>query len=81
MSTAHLELRLLHSKNIPMNRGIGGYTQDPRRTGSLTAIAQEAGMQVAYYAIGDGAIDRCLNAVESTKRLSDNKKQNDNHTG
>ena len=29
--------------------------------------AQEGGMQSALYAIGDGAIERCLNAVEAAK--------------
>jgi len=56
----------------PGNRGI--YARSQGELDRLTAIAQEAGMQVAYYAIGDGAIDRCLNAVESTKRLSDKKR-------
>ena len=52
----------------PGNRGI--YARSQGELDRLTAIAEEAGMQVAYYAIGDGAIDRCLNAVESAKRLS-----------
>ena len=53
----------------PGNRGI--YARSQGELDRLTAIAQEAGMQVAYYAIGDGAIDRCLNAVESAKRFFD----------
>ena len=61
----------------PGNRGI--YARSQGELDRLTAIAQEAGMQVAYYAIGDGAIDRCLNAVESTKRLSDNKNRTISH--
>ncbi|MDD4159628.1 MAG: amidohydrolase family protein, partial [Synergistaceae bacterium] len=55
------------------NRGI--YARSQGELDRLTAIAQEAGMQVAYYAIGDGAIDRCLNAVESAKRASNKETQ------
>ncbi len=51
----------------PGNRGI--YARSQGELDRMTAIAQEAGMQVAYYAIGDGAIDRCLSAVESAKRV------------
>ena len=53
----------------PGNRGI--YARSQGELDRLTSIAEETGMQVAYYAIGDGAIDRCLNAVESSKSLSD----------
>ena len=49
----------------PGNRGI--YARSQGELDRLTVIAQEAGMQVAYYAIGDGAIERCLNSVESAK--------------
>jgi len=58
----------------PGNRGI--YAKSQGELDRLTVIAQEAGMQVAYYAIGDGAIERCLNSVESAKRsASDNTAQ------
>lgn len=56
----------------PGNRGI--YARSQGELDRLTAIAQKAGMQVAYYAIGDGAIDRCLNAVESAKRITGKKR-------
>lgn len=56
----------------PGNRGI--YARSQGELDRLTAIAQESGIQVAFYAIGDGAIDRCLNAVESAKRISDKKR-------
>ena len=55
----------------PGNRGI--YARSQEELNRLTAIAEESGMQVAYYAIGDGAIERCLNAVEYSKRLSTEK--------
>lgn len=51
----------------PGNRGVYAHSQDELNT--LVGAAQSAGMQVAFYAIGDGAIERCLDAVESAKAL------------
>ena len=47
----------------PGNRGVYAHSQG--ELNRLVQRAQEAGMQVAFYAIGDGAIERCLNAVET----------------
>lgn len=49
----------------PGNRGVYAHSQETLNR--LVRRAQEAGMQVAFYAIGDGAIERCLNAVESAR--------------
>ncbi len=49
----------------PGNRGVYAHSQG--ELNRLVLTAQEAGMQAAFYAIGDGAIERCLNAVESAK--------------
>lgn len=49
----------------PGNRGIYAHSQGALN--KLVSVAQEAGMQVAFYAIGDGAIERCLNAVEEAQ--------------
>lgn len=49
----------------PGNRGV--YSHSQGEMNKLVRRAQEAGMQVAFYAIGDGAIERCLNAVEAAK--------------
>ncbi|MDO5116459.1 MAG: amidohydrolase [Synergistaceae bacterium] len=49
----------------PGNRGVYAHSQG--ELNRLLLLAQEAGMQVAFYAIGDGAIERCLNAVESAR--------------
>lgn len=49
----------------PGNRGIYAHSQGELY--KLVQTAQEAGMQVAFYAIGDGAIERCLNAVEAAR--------------
>jgi len=50
----------------PGNRGI--YTHSQGELCKLVQIAQDADMQVAFYAIGDGAIERCLNSVEACKK-------------
>ena len=47
----------------PGNRGVYAHSQG--ELNRLVQRAQEAGMQVAFYAIGDGAIERCLNAAET----------------
>lgn len=49
----------------PGNRGVYAHSQG--ELNRLLQTAQEAGMQVAFYAIGDGAIERSLNAVEAAK--------------
>ena len=49
----------------PGNRGVYAHSQETLNR--LVKRAQEAGMQVAFYAIGDGAIERCLNAVEAAR--------------
>ena len=49
----------------PGNRGVYAHSQG--ELNNLVRRAQEAGMQVAFYALGDGAIERCLNAVELAK--------------
>jgi predicted amidohydrolase YtcJ len=49
----------------PGNRGIYAHSQN--ELDGLVSTAQNAGMQVAFYAIGDGAIERCLNSVEAAK--------------
>ncbi|MDO4987551.1 MAG: amidohydrolase [Synergistes sp.] len=46
----------------PGNRGVYLHTQE--ELNEMTALAQEAGMLVAFCAVGDGAIERSLNAVE-----------------
>lgn len=45
----------------PGNRGIYAHSQN--ELNRLVALARKAGMKVAFYAIGDGAIERCLNAA------------------
>ncbi len=56
----------------PGNRGI--YARSQGELDRLLSIAQEAGMRVAFYAIGDGAIERCLNAVECAGRPAERGK-------
>lgn len=45
----------------PGNRGIYAHSQS--ELSRLVSRARGAGMDVAFYAIGDGAIERCLNSV------------------
>lgn len=49
----------------PGNRGIYAHSQS--ELDGLVRTAQNAGMQVAFCAIGDGALERCLNSVEAAK--------------
>ena len=49
----------------PGNRGV--YTHSQESMNKLVLMAQEAGMQTALFAIGDGAIERSLNAIEAAK--------------
>ena len=46
----------------PGNRGIPVYTQ--KELDELTALCHKAGLQVAFHAIGDGALEQCVTAVE-----------------
>ena len=52
----------------PGNRGVYSHSQEEMNR--LVRMAQEAGMQAAFYAIGDGAVERCLNAVEAAKNAA-----------
>lgn len=45
----------------PGNRGIYAHSQS--ELNRLVSMASKAGMKVAFYAIGDGAIERCLNSA------------------
>lgn len=47
----------------PGNRGIYAHSQS--EMSRLVSQARQVGMNVAFYAIGDGAIERCLNAAEA----------------
>ncbi len=49
----------------PGNRGVPVYTQDALDEVILTA--HRAGMQVACHAIGDGAVEQCIQAVEKAQ--------------
>ncbi|HYE10907.1 MAG TPA: amidohydrolase [Patescibacteria group bacterium] len=53
------------------NKGIFIHTQE--ETDALVAIAHKAGMQVACHAIGDAAVEQCINAIE--KAMKDEPKQ------
>ncbi|MCI2105958.1 MAG: amidohydrolase [Intestinimonas sp.] len=44
------------------NRGIPVYTQ--QELDEMTALCHNRGLQVAFHAIGDGALEQCVNAVE-----------------
>jgi predicted amidohydrolase YtcJ len=44
------------------NRGIPVYTQEA--LDELTLLCHRAGLQVAFHAIGDGALEQCVTAVE-----------------
>ena len=46
----------------PGNRGIPVYTQE--KLNELTTLCHKAGQQVAFHAIGDGALEQCVTAVE-----------------
>lgn len=48
----------------PGNRGIYAHSQS--ELNALVELACGAGMKIAFYAIGDGAIERCLDAVEQS---------------
>ncbi len=50
----------------PGNRGVYAHSQE--ELDKLVTMAQSAEMQVAFFAIGDGAIERCLNSIEAANR-------------
>ncbi len=54
----------------PGNRGIAVYTQE--ELNEVVMTAHKAGMQVACHAIGDGAVEQCVNAFVKARR-SDGK--------
>ncbi len=49
-------------RDDPGNRGIPVYTQ--KELDELTRLCHQAGLQVAFHAIGDGALEQCVTAVE-----------------
>jgi predicted amidohydrolase YtcJ len=51
--------------NSPGDRGIAMFGQE--ELNELVAIAHSSGMQVAVHAIGDGALEMCLNAFEAAQ--------------
>ena len=60
------------------NRGMYNYEQE--ELDALVLKAQEAGMQVFLHAIGDGAIDACLSAIEKAlKKCPSNHRHVINH--
>lgn len=48
----------------PGNRGVSVYTQEA--LDEVVSLAHHSGMQIAFHAIGDGAVEQCVNAVEKT---------------
>lgn len=50
----------------PGNRGIPVYTQE--ELDQVVMAAHQAGMQVACHAIGDGAVELCINAFEKAEK-------------
>ncbi|NTV91396.1 MAG: amidohydrolase [Clostridiales bacterium] len=50
----------------PGNRGVAVYTQ--QELDEVVMEAHEAGMQIAFHAIGDGAAALCINAVEKAEK-------------
>jgi predicted amidohydrolase YtcJ len=54
--------------NAPGERGIAMFEQS--ELNELISIAHSSGMQVAVHAIGDGALEMCLNAFEAAQALS-----------
>lgn len=51
----------------PGNRGVAVYTQDALN--EVVALGHKEGMQMAFHAIGDGAVEQCVTAVEYAQRL------------
>jgi predicted amidohydrolase YtcJ len=54
----------------PGNRGVAIFEQE--ELNALVAIAHSSGMQIAAHAIGDGALDMCLDALEIAQRACPN---------
>jgi predicted amidohydrolase YtcJ len=54
----------------PGDRGVAIY--DQQELNDMIAIAHSSGMQVATHAIGDGALDMCLDAFEAAERARPN---------
>ena len=54
--------------DMPGVRGVSIYSQE--ELDDLVVSASRAGMQVATHAIGDGALDMCLDAMEKALRLA-----------
>ncbi len=55
----------------PGNRGVAVYTQDDLN--EVVALGHKEGMQMAFHAIGDGAIGQCVTAVEYAQKLYPDK--------
>ncbi len=53
-------------RDDPGNRGVAVYTQD--ELDEVVMAAHQAGMQIACHAIGDGAAQQCVNALEKAYR-------------
>jgi predicted amidohydrolase YtcJ len=54
----------------PADRGVAVFEQE--ELNELVAIAHSSGMQIATHAIGDGALDMCLNAFDAAQRTCPN---------
>ena len=52
--------------DAPEDRGILVHTQEEMN--ELVALCQQAGLPVAFHAIGDGALAQCVTAVETAQR-------------
>jgi predicted amidohydrolase YtcJ len=55
-------------ENAPGERGIAMFGQS--ELNELISIAHSSGMQAAVHAIGDGALEMCLNAFEAAQTVS-----------
>jgi predicted amidohydrolase YtcJ len=55
-------------KDAPGERGVPMFEQD--ELNELVSIAHSSGMQVAAHAIGDGALEMCLDAFEAAQAVS-----------
>lgn len=54
------------------NRGIAVYTQEALN--EVVALAHSSGMQIAFHAIGDGAVEQAVTAVEQAQRSFPDKR-------
>lgn len=73
MKTAYLKEPYSDDENT---RGISVFNQE--KLDELSITASNGGMQLVYHAIGDGAIDMCLNSFSRVKKL---KNSNDQRNG